>query len=146
MMRKAPHARCFRDLLVYQKAKEVAENIFEISKRFPKEEIYALTDQIRRSSRAIGAQLAEAWGKRRYEKHFISKLTDADAEQMEARHWLGIAVSCAYLSTREEEKLRGQLEEIGRMINGMMAKANLFCGQEVFILKEETENFYIEDH
>ena len=64
----------------------------EISKNFPREELFALTDQIRRSSRAIGAQLAEAWGKRRYEKHFISKLTDADAEQMETQHWIGIAV------------------------------------------------------
>ena len=91
-MRKAYHAHCFKDLLVYQKAREVAKSIFEISKNFPREELFALTDQIRRSSRAIGAQLAEAWGKRRYEKHFISKLTDADAEQMETQHWIGIAV------------------------------------------------------
>ena len=91
-MRKAYHAHSFRDLLVYQKASEVTESIFEISKNFPREELFALTDQIRRSSRAIGAQLAEAWGKRRYEKHFISKLTDADAEQMETQHWIGIAV------------------------------------------------------
>jgi len=110
MMRKAHHAQGFRDLLVYQRAKEVAESIFEISKNFPREELFALTDQIRRSSRAIGAQIAEAWGKRRYEKHFISKLTDADAEQMETQHWLGIAVSCGYLSTTDEEKLLNQLK------------------------------------
>ena len=110
-MRKADHAHCFRDLLVYQKAKEVAESIFNISKNFPKEEIYSLTDQIRRSSRAVGAQLAEAWGKRRYAKHFISKLTDADAEQLETQHWLGIALSCGYLASKDEEKLIDQLKE-----------------------------------
>jgi four helix bundle protein len=146
MMRKACHAHCFRDLLVYQKAKEVTESIFEISKSFPKEEIYALTDQIRRSSRAVGAQLAEAWGKRRYAKHFISKLTDADAEQLETQHWLGIAVSCGYLSTTDEEKLLNQLKEIGRMINGMMSKAHLFCGQEIFKIQEEIAIFQIKDH
>jgi four helix bundle protein len=145
-MRNARHARCFRDLLVYQKAKEVAENIFELSKNFPREELFALTDQIRRASRSIGAQIAEAWGKRRYEKHFISKLTDADAEQLETQHWLGIAVSCGYLSTEQEEKLRDQLREIGRMINGMMGKAHLFCGQDIFLIQEETDIFHIEDH
>jgi hypothetical protein len=70
----ARHARGFRDLLVYRKAQEVAKRIFEISKKFPKEEVYSLTDQIRRASRSIGAQIAESWGKRRYEKHFVSKL------------------------------------------------------------------------
>jgi four helix bundle protein len=146
MMKKVYHAHCFRDLLVYQKAQEVAESIFEKSKNFPREELFALTDQIRRASRAIGAQLAEAWGKRRYEKHFISKLTDADAEQLETQHWLGIAVSCGYLSKVDEEKLLDQLKEIGRMINGMMLKANLFCGQEVFKIQEETEIFSIKNH
>jgi four helix bundle protein len=145
-MRNARHARCFRDLLVYQKAKEVAENIFELSKNFPREELYALTDQIRRASRSIGAQIAEAWGKRRYEKHFINKLTDADAEQLETQHWLGIAVSCGYLANAQEEKLKDQLREIGRMINGMMGKAHLFCGQDIFLIQEEIDIFRIEDH
>ncbi|MFH1776564.1 MAG: four helix bundle protein [Candidatus Omnitrophota bacterium] len=71
------HAKSFRDLSVYQKAKSMAKQIFEITKSFPREEMYSLTDQMRRSSRSIGAQIAEAWAKRRYEKHFISKLTDA---------------------------------------------------------------------
>lgn len=84
-MTKRNHAKSFRDLLVYQKAKKVSRAIFEISKSFPKEETYSLTDQIRRASRSIGAQVAEAWAKRRYERYFISKLTDADAEQMETR-------------------------------------------------------------
>ena len=79
-------ARCFRDLMVYQKAREVARRIFELTKVFPKEEIYSLTDQGRRASRSVGAQIAEAWGKRRYERHFVSKLTDADSEQLETQH------------------------------------------------------------
>jgi four helix bundle protein len=73
-------------LRVYLKAKEVSKTVFEVTKRFPKEEMYSLTDQFRRAARSIGAQVAEAWAKRRYEKHFISKLTDADAEQMETEH------------------------------------------------------------
>jgi four helix bundle protein len=77
------YAESFRDLIVYQKAKAVSRKIFELSKTFPREETYSLTDQIRRSSRSIGAQIAEAWGKRRYKKHFISKLTDSDSEQLE---------------------------------------------------------------
>lgn len=86
----------FRDLLVYQNSRQLAVEIFQLTKRFPKEEMYALTDQIRRSSRSIGGQIAEAWAKRRYEKHFISKLTDADGEQQETQHWIGIAYDCEY--------------------------------------------------
>lgn len=81
-MKNARYVRSFKELLVYQKANEVTKIIFDISRKFPKEELYSLTDQIRRSSRSIGAQIAEAWGKRRYEKHFVSKLTDADAERL----------------------------------------------------------------
>jgi four helix bundle protein len=91
---KKIHAKSFRDLVVYQKAKEVSRTIFEISKGFPKEETYSLTDQIRRASRSIGAQIAEAWAKRRYARHFVSKLTDADAEQMETQHWVDEAYDC----------------------------------------------------
>ncbi len=74
------HAKSFRDLDVYKLSRELAKEIFELSKSFPKEEIYSLTDQVRRSSRSIGAQILEAWAKRRYERHFTSKLTDADGE------------------------------------------------------------------
>ena len=76
------HAASFKDLLVYKKAMAVANNVFLLSKKFPREETFALTDQVRRSSRSIGAQIAEAWGKRRYEKHFLSKLSDADGEHL----------------------------------------------------------------
>lgn len=82
------HANSFRDLLVYQKVRAVAREIFALTKRFPKEEVFSLTDQIRRSSRSLGAQIAEAWAKRRYEAHFVSKLTDADGEQQETQHWI----------------------------------------------------------
>jgi four helix bundle protein len=119
----------------YRKAYDVAEKIFELSKNFPKEEVYSLTDQIRRASRSIGAQIAEAWGKRRYEKLFISKLTDADAEQMETQHWLEMATSCGYLKKEEKEILENQLQEIGRMLNAMMAKASSFCRRDIFIIQ-----------
>jgi four helix bundle protein len=78
----------FRDLNVYQKAFKLQKDIFELTKEFPAEERYSLTDQIRRSSRSIGANIAEAWQKRLYPAHFVSKLTDADGEQAETQHWL----------------------------------------------------------
>ena len=80
--------RSFRDLRVYQISFSLQQEIFEKSKDFPKEELYSLTDQIRRSSRSIGANLAEAWQKRRYVAHFVSKLSDSDGEQAETQHWL----------------------------------------------------------
>src|ERR1035441_2450706 len=122
------YARSFKDLQVYQKACEVSRTVFRLSKAFPKEEMYSLTDQMRRSARSVGAQIAEAWGKRRYEKHFVSKLTDADAEQMETQHWVGEALDCGYLSPIEAAQLNSGLEAIGRMLNSMIAKADSFCG------------------
>src|SRR5262245_56625403 len=91
---KPGYAESFRDLRVYQKARELSRAVFELSKTFPREERYSLTDQIPRASWSIGAQIAEAWGKRRYENHFTSKLTDADSEQMETQHWLGCTLDC----------------------------------------------------
>src|SRR2546426_6952809 len=96
------YARSFEDLAVYRKARVVAARIFTLSKSFPKEEMYSLTDQVRRASRSIGAQIAEAWGKRRYVRHFAAKLTDADGEQLETRHWVRVAADCNYV-TREQE-------------------------------------------
>jgi four helix bundle protein len=84
---KNGYAAHYRELRVYSLSRELSNEIFKFTKDFPREERYALTDQIRRSSRSIGAQIAEAWGKRRYELHFISKMTDADAEQLETQHW-----------------------------------------------------------
>jgi len=108
-MRKLQHARSFNELVVYQKATAIAENLFEYSKGFPADERYSLTDQIRRSSRSVGAQIAEAWGKRRYQRHFVSKLTDADAEQLETQHWISVAASCGYLDPDVESELLGKL-------------------------------------
>src|SRR5688572_11200007 len=91
----------FEDLTVYRLSRQLSKEIFELTKTFPKEERYSLTDQIRRSSRAIGAQIAEAWARRKYEKHFVSKLTDADGELLETAHWIEIAEDCCYLSREQ---------------------------------------------
>jgi four helix bundle protein len=90
----------YKDLEVYKAAFRLADRIFSISRSFPKEETYSLTDQILRSSRSIGSGIAESWGKRRYQKHFISKLTDSDAEQMETQHWLEVALACNYINKK----------------------------------------------
>ena len=137
------YAKSFRDLIVYQKAKAVSRRIFELSKKFPKEETYSMTDQIRRSSRSIGAQIAEAWGKRRYKKHFISKITDSDSEQLETQHWVGDAADCKYITKEQEQDLIERLSEIGRILNSMMNKADRFCGSEPDSIREEVSNYII---
>ena len=126
-MRRVNYAASFNELEVYRKAKEVSRAIFEVSKSFPKEETYSMTDQIRRASRSVGAQIAEAWAKRRYERHFVSKISDADAEQMETQHWLGEACDCCYLDFKKAEPILLELQQIGRMLNTMMEKSHLFC-------------------
>ena len=137
------HAESFRDLIVYQKAKAVSRKIFELSKTFPNEEKYSLTDQIRRSSRSIGAQIAEAWGKRRYKKHFISKLTDSDSEQLETQHWVSDAADCNYITKDQEKDLHERLSEIGRMLNSMMNKADKFCRVKQDSIREEVSDYII---
>lgn len=87
----------FKKLLVYQKSFDLAMDIFEISKSFPKEETYSLTDQVRRSSRSVTANISEAYRKRLYPKHFVSKLTDADSENSETYTWLEFALACKYI-------------------------------------------------
>lgn len=116
----------FSDLLVYRRAFAVGLRIFEQSRSWPAEEKFALTDQVRRSARSIGANIAEAWAKRRYPAHFVSKLTDADAELHETQHWLACAVKHGYLSRKDFATLRDELDEIGRMLGGMMAKPQSF--------------------
>ena len=86
--------------------------------------MYSLTDQIRRSSRSIGANVAEAWAKRAYEKHFISKLTDADGEQLETQHWLEVGRDCGYLSVPQTADLMGRCEEVGRLLGKMISQAD----------------------
>ena len=116
-----------RDLIAYQKAVELQQAVFEISKTFPKEEVYSLTDQCRRSSRSIGANIAEAWRKRRYEAHFVSKLTDADGENAETDHWLGTALQCGYIDCTRHEMLLAQSTEVGKLIGAMIQTAPRWC-------------------
>lgn len=123
------HVNSYRDLEVYKLARKLSKDLFELSKRFPREEMYSLTDQMRRSSRSVGAQIAEAWAKRKYEKHFISKLTDADGEQQETQHWLETALDCQYLTKGEANDYLKQYSSIGKMLASMMRKSGLFCKQ-----------------
>src|ERR1041384_533176 len=104
-----------KDLIVYQKAYELAMEIFEISKRFPAEERYSLTDQIRRSSRSVCTNIREAWAKRRYEAHFVSKLSDSDGENGETDSWLDFAHDCRYLSRDDHARLTAECGEVGAM-------------------------------
>ena len=103
--------------------------------------MYSLTDQIRRSSRSVGAQIAEAWGKRQYEKHFVSKLTDADGEQQETQHWIEIAFDCGYLSQDQKMRLLKGYEEIGRLLGGMIAKATKFSNPQAILRESDTQYF-----
>ena len=113
-----------RDLDVYNRAFEAAMTIFRLSKAFPKEEQYSLTDQIRRSSRSVCANLAEAWRKRRYEKAFISKLSDAEGEAAETQVWLEFAVECGYLDAAQARELyRTYASTIGTLV-GMIHHAD----------------------
>lgn len=108
--------RHFTDLIAYQKAFELGRLVFRVSKGWPAEERYALTDQVRRSSRSVGANIAESWAKRRYEAHFISKLSDADAELLETEHWLRCALDHGYLSQAQFDEFHALMREIGRIL------------------------------
>lgn len=141
-MSELKHADSFRDLVVYQKARHVAKRVFVLSKSFPKEERYSLTDQVRRSSRSVGAQIAEAWAKRGYEKHFVSKLTDADGEQQETQHWLESAHDCEYITKEELAELIMELSEIGRMLGSMMQKSSSFCGTSNRMVCEDRLEYF----
>lgn len=117
----------YRDLRVYQAAFEVQQEVFGVSKAFPREERYSLTDQIRRSSRSVGANIAEAWHKRRYPSHFVSKLSDSDGEQAETQHWLDTALACGYVSPEQHKLLVDRCCDIGRMLGRMMAEPGKWC-------------------
>jgi four helix bundle protein len=113
-------ARSHRDFDVYVKAMDAAMKVFELTKAFPREEVYSLTDQIRRSSRSVCANLAEAWRKRRYERAFISKLSDAESEAAETQVWLECALKCHYLSRDTTNQLYQHYDEVIRTIVGMI--------------------------
>lgn len=114
------------DLKVYQLAYKLAMDIFNASKRFPKEEKYSLTDQIRRSSRSIAANIAEGFRKRQYPKMFVSKLADADGEATETQVWLDFARDCEYMSPKLQAELTKGYEEVGRMLGAMMSMPEKF--------------------
>jgi four helix bundle protein len=102
----------FRDLIAYKKAFSLSMEIFSITKSFPKEETYSLTDQIRRSSRSVFASIAEAYKKRKYPNHFVSKLTDADMENGETQAWLDASLACGYISKEKYLEFNKQSEEV----------------------------------
>ncbi|MEO6346353.1 MAG: four helix bundle protein [Aquaticitalea sp.] len=116
----------FKSLMAYQKSFDLSMAIFNLSKSFPKEEVYSLTDQIRRSSRSVLANIAEAYRKRRYPRHFISKLTDADGENSEIIVWLEYAFACEYFNRDNYGKLLKEGEEIGKLINYMINNPDKF--------------------
>jgi four helix bundle protein len=121
--------RHFTDLIAWQKARQVSGEVFRLSKRWPAEERYSLIDQIRRASRSVGANIAEAWGKRRYEAAFVAKLVDADGEAHETEHWLIEAGDCGYLSADEVARLREAVAEVGRLIGGILANPTPFLSK-----------------
>ena len=119
--------RGYRDLNVYFVAYQLALEIHEVTKRYPKEERYSLIDQIRRSSRSVPANLAEAWKKRRYEKAFVSKLIDCAGEAGETEVWLDFSRDFGYIEEAQYQHLIQKYDEVNRMLYGMIEKADKFC-------------------
>jgi four helix bundle protein len=115
-----------RDLKVFQLSYSLAIEIFNLSKKFPKEEIYSLTDQVRRSSRSVAVNIAEGFRKRQYSKVFVNKLSDSDGEATETQVWLDFAFDCGYLVRRDHERLVSKYEEVGRMLESMMRTPEKF--------------------
>lgn len=116
----------FKDMKVYRMAYRLAMNIFEISKSFPKAEMYSLTDQVRRSSRSVCSNIAEAYRKRSYPKYFSLRISDADSEASETLVWLDFARDCGYVSLSTHKTLSAEYEEVGRMLGGIAKQAELF--------------------
>ncbi|OOQ58585.1 four helix bundle protein [Mucilaginibacter pedocola] len=116
----------YKDLLIYKKSFSLAMEIFVVTRSFPKEERYSLIDQIRRSSRSVNICSVEAYRKRRYPNHFVSKLTDADMENSETQGWLEFALACEYIDKDTYEKLLAQSGEIGRILQYMMDNPDKF--------------------
>ena len=121
--------RSVRDLVVYRKAFDAAMSIFEVSKVFPKEEKYSLTDQIRRSSRSVCTNLSEAWRKRRYKAVFVNKLSDSGQEAAETQTWLEFSLACGYIDAQVYEDLFEEYEQIFAMLHSMSQKATTFCSK-----------------
>ncbi len=123
-------AQSFQELDVYKEACALDLAIFECTKAWPKEEMYSLTDQIRRSSRSVGSNIAEAWAKRRYPAHFTSKLTDADGELQETQHWLMRARAYGYLDQVTFDLLWSQSKQVGRRLGAMLSSGDWSSGSQ----------------
>jgi four helix bundle protein len=117
----------FKELIVYQKAHKLAVEIFEVSKKFPKEETYSLTDQIRRSSRSVSACIAESWAKRKYEKVFVNKLTDSLGEEHETEDWIDYSYEFKYLTSEEYKHFVNGYEEVRKMLISMINDPGRWC-------------------
>jgi four helix bundle protein len=120
-------ARSFRDLETYKLAREGAKRVYGTSKGFPGEERYSLTDQIRRSSRAVKALLAEAWARRRYRAAFVNKIGEAMGEAMETQSWLDDALDCGYVDAVLHKDMDALWQRVGAMLSGMISRADDFC-------------------
>jgi four helix bundle protein len=129
----------FSQLRVYHSGFDSAMRIFELTKRWPPEEKYGLTRQIRDSSRSVCGQIAEAWRRRRYPAHFISKLADADAEAAETQNWLLFAHACGYITAELKDELWATYEEIMRGLVGMMNNSDSWCGPANLVREEVAE-------
>ena len=117
----------FKELIVYQKSYKLAMEIFEISKNFPKEEKYSLSDQIRRLSRSVTACIGESWAKRRYVKSFVNKLTDSLGEEYETEVWIDSSKDCKYITDETHGKLLNEYDEVRKMLISMIVNPDKWC-------------------
>ena len=117
----------FKDLIVYQKAYKLAMEIFEISRKFPREEQYSLTDQIRRSSRSVTSCIAESWARRRYAKSFVNKLTDSLGEELETEVWLDYSRDCKYIDKETNELITNEYKDVRKMLISMLNNPEKWC-------------------
>jgi four helix bundle protein len=119
--------RGFRDLIVYQKSYKLGLEIFKITKSYPREELYSLTDQIRRSSRSVPANITEAWYKRRYPKSFVAKLIDSSGEAAETEVWLDYSLDLEYLNKEIHDRMVSEYEEVLKMLTSIIQTPEKFC-------------------
>ena len=117
----------FKELIVYQKAHRLAMDIFHLSMKFPKDEKYSLTDQIRRSSRSVSSCIAESWAKRLYIKAFVNKLTDSLGEEFETEDWLDYSRDCRYIADSEHEHMISEYDEVRKMLISMINNPEKWC-------------------
>lgn len=117
----------FKELIVYQKAHQLAVEIFEVSLKFPKEEIYSLTDQIRRSSRSVSSCIAESWAKRKYPKVFVNKLTDSLGEEFETEDWLQYSLDFKYITSVQFDYFISKYDEVRRLLISMINNPEKWC-------------------